>query len=46
MEYIYSEQTKLAMRQLLIDLETYTNYFMLGVKDYKTKEVFDFQIRN
>lgn len=34
------------MRQLLIDIEVYPNYFMLGVKNYKTKEVFDFQIRN
>lgn len=32
--------------QTLIDIEVYFNYFMLGIKDFKTKETKDFQIRN
>lgn len=31
-------------RQILADIECYTNYFLLGCKDYKTKEKFAFEI--
>lgn len=32
------------MKQLLIDIEVYRNYFLLGCKDYKTKEITSFEI--
>lgn len=32
------------MRKLLIDIECYHNYFLLGCRDYDTKEVFYFEI--
>jgi len=32
------------MNQLLIDIECYTNYFLLGYRDYKTDERFSFEI--
>ena len=32
------------MKQLLIDIEVYRNYFLLGCKDYQTKEIISFEI--
>ena len=32
------------MNQTLIDIEVYTNYFLLGCKNYKTKELLTFEI--
>lgn len=32
------------MKQLLIDIECFPNYFLLGCKDYTTKETFFFEI--
>lgn len=32
------------MQQILLDIECYTNYFLLGYRDYKTDERFSFEI--
>lgn len=32
------------MDRKLIDIEVYPNFFMLGIKDYKTKETFHFEV--
>lgn len=42
--FVHVENINSCMIKALIDCEVYTNYFLLGVRDFKTKEKISFEI--